>query len=237
MLPLTEKMPKALVPVLGEPFIAHVLRLLASNGFMHVVLCVGYRSDMIEEYVGSGSRFGLRVEYSHDGAVPIGTAGAVRRARKKLGDPFFVVYGDAYLSCDYAAVQRAFENRGVDGLVTVYHNRGALAPSNVMMRGGTIVRYEKGTTDPGFEYIDYGVEVFRSQAFDGFVEDGPMDLGSVVRALIAAGSITAFEVRNRFYEIGSPEGLAETTLFLKMQPRPQCADPLVQPHQDAIDPR
>lgn len=215
MLPLTEKLPKALLPVLGEPFIGHLLRLLASSGFAHVVLCVGYRGEMIQDYVGDGSRFNLHVQYSHDGTEPIGTGGAVRKARQKLGDRFFVMYGDAYLPCDYAAVERAFENGGVNGLMTVYHNRGALAPSNVMMRDGTIVRYEKGGTNPEFEYIDYGVEVFCSEAFEGFAEDGPIDLGSVIRSLIDAGSIAAFEVPDRFYEVGSPDGLAETAAFLE----------------------
>ena len=98
--PLTDRIPKALVDVNGEPFIAHQMRLLRSNGVERVVYCAGYRGEMIREYTGDGARFGLEVEYSFDGPAPLGTAGAIKRALPLLGESFFVLYGDSYLPCD-----------------------------------------------------------------------------------------------------------------------------------------
>ncbi len=215
MFPTTETIPKALIPVLGQPFIGHLLRLLAANGFTDAVLCVGYLGEMIERYVGNGSRFGLDVRYSYDGPALIGTAGAIRRAVEKLGGRFFTIYGDAYLPCDYGAIQQTFDNATADGLMTIYHNRATGVPSNVMVTDGVIKAYEKGTADPRFEYIDYGVQVFRSSAFDGVRQEKRTDLAIVIERLIAAGSLAAFEVLQRFHEIGSPEGLAEITAYLK----------------------
>src|SRR5271165_5405998 len=106
--PMTETIPKALIELNGEPFIAHQLRLLSSRGIKRAVLCVGYRGEMIEEFVGDGAPFGLHAEVLFDGPTLLGTAGAVRRALPLLGENFFVLYGDSYLPCDYSAVASAF---------------------------------------------------------------------------------------------------------------------------------
>src|SRR4249920_371008 len=105
--PVTETIPKALIEVAGEPFLAHQLRLLRRNGFDHVVLCVGYLGEQIRDFAGDGSSFGLRVEYVFDGPKLLGTAGALRRALPQLGDAFAVTYGDSYLPVDYrGAIER-----------------------------------------------------------------------------------------------------------------------------------
>src|SRR5712691_5353435 len=106
--PLTETIPKALIDVNGEPFIAHQLRLLRTNGIERVVVCAGYLGEMIQEYVGIGVRFGLHVAFVFDGPKLLGTAGAIKRALPLLGPEFFVLYGDSYLPCDYHAVQSSF---------------------------------------------------------------------------------------------------------------------------------
>src|SRR5947207_8308008 len=86
-----ENIPKALLDINGEPFLARQLELLHKNGIRHVILCVGHLADQIEAFAGDGSRFGLKVEYSHDGPEPLGTAGAIRRALPKLNSAFFVL--------------------------------------------------------------------------------------------------------------------------------------------------
>src|ERR1039458_4877965 len=95
--PVTEKIPKALIEINGEPFLAHQLRLLASKGVKRAILCVGYLGEMLEAYAGDGSRFGLQLTYVPDGPHLRGTAGAVAHARPLLGESFFVLYGDSYL--------------------------------------------------------------------------------------------------------------------------------------------
>ena len=99
--PITEKIPKSLVDVAGEPFIVRQLDYLFRQRVRDVVLCIGYLGEMIEAVVGDGSRFGLRVSYSIDGPILLGTGGALRRAAPLLGEAFFVLYGDSYLPVDY----------------------------------------------------------------------------------------------------------------------------------------
>src|SRR5262249_660102 len=104
MLPMTESVPKALLNVAGEPFVAHQLRLFRREGIKRVVLCLGHLGDQVVDFVGDGSRFGLKVDYSFDGDKLAGTGGAIVNALPLLGDAFFVAYGDSYLDTDYSAV-------------------------------------------------------------------------------------------------------------------------------------
>ena len=212
--PVTEKIPKALVDVNGRPFIVHQLKLLASQGVARAVLCVGHLGDMIVKEIGDGARLGMKVEYSFDGGRLRGTAGAVANALDKLGPAFFTLYGDSYLECDMAAVQKAFEASGKSGLMTVYRNEGRWGPSNVEYDGGRIAAYDKKNPTPRMHHIDYGIGVFKSSVFESLEPDRPCDLETVYQGLLARGELAAFESPTRFYEIGSPEGLKETRRYL-----------------------
>jgi N-acetyl-alpha-D-muramate 1-phosphate uridylyltransferase len=212
--PVTESIPKSLIPILGEPFIAHQLRLLRANGITRVVLCAGYLGAMIQEFVGDGSSFGIESSYSFDGARPLGTAGAIRKALPRIGDSFFVLYGDSYLPCDYRAVATAFEDAGTRGLMTIYRNEGNFDSSNVEAAEGRIVRYDKRNRTLAMRHIDYGLGVFRSSAFDQLSADVPRDLADIYQELLRDGQLAAWEVTQRFYEIGSTRGICDLERYL-----------------------
>jgi NDP-sugar pyrophosphorylase family protein len=215
--PVTERVPKALVELCGEPFLAHQLRLLRDNGIQFVVLSVAYRGEMIREWAGDGTRFGLRIEYVFDGPVLLGTGGAVKRALPLLGQEFFVLYGDSYLPCNFRAVQQAFLASDRLGMMTVFHNQGQWDSSNVEFADGRILAYDKNNRTPAMHHIDYGLGVFRREAFDTKAEGTPIDLAQIYQDLLRRGQLAAFEVGERFYEIGSPEGLMETEKFLALR--------------------
>ncbi len=207
--PITEKIPKALVSVAGEPFLAHQLRLLHSRGLRRAVLCVGYLGEMIEREFGDGAAFGVELRYSFDGPKLLGTGGALRQALPLLGDEFFVLYGDSYLPIDYAAVAAAFQNSGQPALMTVFRNEGAWDTSNVWFEDGRIVRYDKRERVPEMRHIDYGLGAFRRSVFAGRSADVAFDLADVQRELVAKSALAGHEVFQRFYENGSHAGLAE----------------------------
>jgi NDP-sugar pyrophosphorylase family protein len=213
--PITERIPKALVEINGEPFIAHQLRLLRSRGIRRVVLCLGYLGEMVRDFVGDGQAFGLAVEYSFDGPVLLGTAGAIHRALALLGGAFFVLYGDSWLPCDYAEAEAYFLQSGKSGLMTVFRNEGQWDSSNVEFDGGRILAYDKKNRTARMHYIDYGLGVFKSQAFDGLADGSVHDLAALYQDLLARGDLAALEMEERFYEIGSPAGIAELSMALK----------------------
>jgi NDP-sugar pyrophosphorylase family protein len=204
--PLTETIPKSLIPIHGEPFIAHQLRLLHDRGIERTVVCVGYLGEMIREFVGDGEAFGLSIDYCWDGPVPLGTAGAIRNALPLLGEAFFVMYGDSYLLCNYRAVEEAFSTSGRQALMTVFRNEGQWDTSNVEFHDGQIWAYDKQHRTPGRRYIDYGLGVFQQSVFVA-LPDGPSDLATVYQDLLARNELAAFQVKERFYEAGSLEGI------------------------------
>ena len=215
LLPLTEKVPKSLLLIDGEPFLAHQLRLLVSQGIREIVLCCGHLGEQIEAFVGDGAGFGCNIRYSHDGDSLLGTGGALRRALPLLGESFFIMYGDSYLSLDFLRVREAFAASRQPALMTVWRNDGWLDRSNIEMRGGKIARYEKGShQDPKLRHIDYGLSLLSADALEECPETYSFDLACVMARLAADGRLAAYEVRERFYEIGSPEGLRATEEML-----------------------
>jgi NDP-sugar pyrophosphorylase family protein len=213
--PITETIPKALVSVAGAPFIAHQLRLLHGAGLRRIIICAGYLGEMIAAEIGDGANFGLRVEYSFDGPTLLGTGGALKRALSLLGRRFFVLYGDSYLPIDYRKVARAFVNGGTPGLMTVYGNQGRWDTSNVQFEAGKILRYDKKQLTPGMHHIDYGLGVLAAETLASWPENEPFDLADVYQHLLAKKQLSGHEVTERFYEIGSPAGLAELDAFLR----------------------
>jgi NDP-sugar pyrophosphorylase family protein len=219
--PITATIPKLLVEVAGEPFFSHQIRLLQQAGLRRLVLCVGHLGEQIVAAYGDGAQWGLRIEYSFDGPKLLGTGGALRRALPLLGDAFYMLYGDSYLPIDYRAVGDRFLASGRLGLMTVYENRERYDASNVWFEDGRIRVYDKRRRVPQMQHIDYGLGLFRAEAFAGYPLDAPLDLADVQMDLVARGELAGYEVTQRFYEIGSPAGLAELNLHL----RPPAADP------------
>ncbi len=209
----TREVPKPLLEVAGEPFLLHQLRQLAVGGVREVVLCVGHRGELIQERLG-GERFGVRVRYSFDGPGLDGTLGALRRARALLGERFLVLYGDAYLRVDHAAVVRAWLDSGREAVMTVLRNDGRWDASNAVYRDGLVREYDKRARTPRMRWIDYGLGGLRAAALD-LVPESERDLAALYTALARAGELLGFEVRERFYEIGTPAALAETDAFLR----------------------
>jgi NDP-sugar pyrophosphorylase family protein len=213
--PLTGTVPKAMLEVAGEPFIAHQLRLLRREGITRVVLCTGYLAEQIEAYVGDGSRFGLRVDYKRDGPRLLGTGGALYAALDLLGSEFIAMYGDSWLDTAYAPIVDAFRASGRPALMTVFRNAGRWDRSNVWFEDGRIRLYDKRGHSARMHHIDWGLGMIRADVLAGRPADEPFDLADVYSDLARAGRLAGYEVTTRFYEIGSAEGLRETDTLLR----------------------
>ncbi|HZR06410.1 MAG TPA: nucleotidyltransferase family protein [Candidatus Udaeobacter sp.] len=218
--PVTDKTPKALLSVAGEPFVVHHLRLLRSQGLRKIVLCVGYLGDMIKAKVGDGSDLGLQIAYSFDGPTLLGTGGALKRALLMLGQQFLVTYGDSFMPVDYSAIVEAFVLSGKPALMAVLENEGRWDASNVWFEAGRILHYDKRVPTPEMRHIDYGISVLNAGVFASFPSNSAFDLADIYSRLASEKRLAAFEVKQRFYEIGSPQGLAELDSLLRGKPAP-----------------
>jgi MurNAc alpha-1-phosphate uridylyltransferase len=211
---LAGDLPKALIPVAGAPFIAHQLDWLRRSGVSDVALLTGYRADLIEAFVKDGAAFGVRVRYSADGDVLRGTAGAIRRALPLLGDTFITIYGDSLLQADPVAVAAALRPAD-EGVMAVFRNDDRDLSSNVRLDGELVASYDKQASPGTMTHIDYGINVFRASVFAAVPPDRAVDLQEVHQAMIERRTLRAFPVTERWYEIGTPEGLAQTDGFLR----------------------
>lgn len=216
----TEDMPKALIPVHGEPFAYHQLAWLAKSGVRSVVFSIGYKGERIREAVGDGSRWGLEVSYVDEGKDLRGTGGAVRLCVEsgRMAETFWVLYGDSYLPIELPPIGDHFARSGCHTLMTVLKNQGQWDASNAIYRDGQVVLYDKTLGDrkpPDMTYIDYGLSILtRETVRERIPADRKSDLAEYFTAASRTGALAGFEVTERFYEIGSPQGLADFEAFL-----------------------
>ncbi len=222
--PLTALVPKILLEVAGRPFAEHQVELLKRNGISTVVFCLGHLEEQVVAALGDGRRWQMRFLYASDGANLVGTGGALCRALGLLGPAFFVMYGDSYLDCDYNAIEECFRASGKPGLMVVHRNEDRWDRSNVEVAGGRIVRYDKVHRDAAMRHIDYGLGILTPEAFAPWTGDAgahePFDLAAVYQHLIESDGLASYEVPQRFYEIGSLEGLEETRALLEARQKP-----------------
>ncbi len=220
MRPLTEHVPKHLLPVHGVPFAHHQLTWIAAHGVTHVTYCIGELADQIRDFVGDGSAYGLRVTYVEDGQPLRGTAGALRRALEAgaLDEAFLVLYGDSFLPINFQAVWDVFCGQPLPALMTVLKHDPRWEVGNVEYAEGVVLRYHKSKVDTGMPYVDYGLSVYRRDVIAARVPaDEPHDLATLQTALAAEGQMAGFKVTQRFYEVGSMSGLKDLEQWLDTQ--------------------
>ena len=213
--PLSRSTPKSMLAINGRPFMEHQFKLLSGNGIRDIVLCVGHFHEQIMDYFGDGSRFGVNIKYSVDGDTLLGTGGALRRAYPLLDDEFSVMYGDSYLMLPYENIWRAYRESGKPGLMVVYRNDNRYDRSNLIVRDRRVVLYDPKHERDDLVFIDEGLTVLKKSVLQSIPENTPFGLGSLFSEMARRGDLASFETSQRFYEIGSVNGLEELKTVLR----------------------
>ena len=207
--------PKSLLTVGGRPFLAWQLERLVGSGYREVLLLTGHLGDAIAAFVGDGSSFGVSARTVPDGPELLGTAGALRHALGELDEEFLVTYGDSYLPFDYSAPLADLRAHPTAlGTMAVFPNAGRWDASNTSVSGEMVAHYEKGAKDPAFDHIDYGATALRRSVIAAIPEGVAQGLDAVQSELARRRALRAYVAAKRFYEIGSPKGLAELDRLL-----------------------
>ena len=211
--PMTETVPKPLVSVAGKPFLAHQIQLLANQGFKDFLLLTGYLSGMIQDYFKDGHSCGVRIRYSVEKEI-LGTAGALKNAQNDLKDTFMLLNGDTLVSMDYSGFLDVFSGNRKQGLVVVTRHPRHRQKANMLVDPrGQIVCNDKNNTS-GMNGQDAGVSVFRKNVLR-FIPEGRASMEDAVYApLIRNHELMAYLTEERFYDMGSAEGLKELEAFL-----------------------
>jgi N-acetyl-alpha-D-muramate 1-phosphate uridylyltransferase len=216
MRPITDKIPKTLLPVCGRPFAYHQLHWLAAQGVTEAVYAIGHKGHLIREYWAHEPTPIPSIDYVDEGDHLRGTGGAIRLALEQgvLKESFLIIYGDSFLPVEFAPVWQAFQSSNKPALMTVLQNEGRWDRSNVVYDTGRVVLYDKAA-NVAMHYIDYGLSAFHRDLFEK-IPDKVFDLSTLFHDLSLQGNLAGFEVRERFYEIGSPEGLVALEEYLKL---------------------
>lgn len=212
---LTENRPKSLVTTADRPFIDSQMDLLSENGCKEVIFCIGHLGEKIRSYVGTGEKWGLEVGYSEDGPTPLGTGGALKKALHLLGNTFFVTYGDSYLREPWRNVRQSYERQEQpEGLMTVFPTSGQWGTNNVLLQNGKIQCYDKSGHTAEMAHIDYGLLILSRTAVQR-IEKTQFDLEELQQDLIRRKTMGVHVCKERFYEVGSLQGIKELDILLK----------------------
>ena len=214
---LAKNIPKSMIEIDGKPFLEYQIENLKNHSIRDLVLCVGHLSEQIENYFGDGKKFGVNIQYSHDGDKPLGSIGAIKNAEPLLEDEFFIMYGDSYLSVDFQKAYSFFIQNNKLGLMVVYKNYDKYDKSNIVVKDNMVVKYGKNNRTNDMIYIDYGTSVIRKKALDLIPKNTFYTTGQFFSDLIKKEELLAFEAKKRFYHIGNPESLEEFRHFIRSQ--------------------
>jgi MurNAc alpha-1-phosphate uridylyltransferase len=214
LMPITKNTPKSLVLINDKPFIHYQLEYLKKQKIKNIVLCVGHFGKMIENEIGDGKKYGLSIKYSYDGKNLLGTGGAIKKALPMLDETFYIMYGDSLLPINYKTIEKKFLASNKPALMTMIKNNNQWDKSNILYNGKYIVEYNKKNPTGKMKYVDYGLGILSKAAFKSFKKQRSFDLGDLYHQLSIEKKLGSYLVKKRFYEIGSHQGLLDTSDFI-----------------------
>ena len=200
MRPLTDTMPKPLLPLKGRPLIEHHLRNLSNAGIRDFVINTGWLGEQIPAALGNGNRWNSRIQYSHEGWPALETAGGIQKALPLLGEePFLLVNGDVYVETEWKYwARRGLAHGDLAHLI--------LVPNPVHNPKGDFGLVASRVHEEGQQYTYSGIAVLSPELFAG-LKPGPAKLAPLLRKTIDAGCVTGELFKGRWVDIGTPERL------------------------------
>jgi len=208
MRPFTDQIPKPLLEVAGKPLIVWHLEKLAKANFEEVIINHAHLGEMIETYLGDGSRWNLKITYSREGS-PLETAGGIKKALPLIGDqPFLVVNADIYTDFNFATIKNRNLNDCKGHLVMVKNPKQH--PDGDFFLQNNQIELE------GKERLTFsGIAIYQPKIFEDINIEPVAKLAPILKKLIDTKCISGEAYQGLWFDIGTPERLNEVNLFLK----------------------
>lgn len=211
---LAKDIPKSMIEIQGKPFLEYQIENVKKHSITDIVLCIGHLSEQIKDYFGNGKKLGVNICYSYDKDKPLGPIGALKNAESLLQDTFFIMYGDSYVFVDFDKVYSYFKKQNKTALMVVYQNFDKFDTSNIIINNEKVAKYG-GEKTKETTYIDYGVSLFRKKIFENIPADTFYLTNDLFSKLVKQKELLAYEVKKRFYHIGTPEALKEFKKYIE----------------------
>ncbi|MCX5712320.1 MAG: HAD-IIIA family hydrolase [Candidatus Omnitrophica bacterium] len=207
--PLTDTIPKPMLPVNGKPFLEYLLEQLKDNGIKEVVLLTGYLGGQIREYFGNGERVGLTIKYSH-GPIEWETGRRLAQAKSMLDERFLLLYSDNFVPFDLKKSLRF--NKEQDKLLTfIVHPKDK---GNIRLGGdGQVIAYDKSRSSKGLDFVELGYMVVSKKVFDYYTCENP-SFSDIISILVLKGQVSGEPVLSDYYSISDLERLKLAEKYL-----------------------
>lgn len=216
---LAKDTPKSMIKINGKPFLEYQIELLKKQGITDIILCVGHLSEKIEKHFGNGKKYNVKLRYSYDSDPQLGPIGALKKAEASLENIFFTMYGDSYVFLDFKKLYRRFQQIDKLALITVYKNYDKYDKSNLAVKNGNVIK-AGGKKTKDMVYVDYGVSIFRKKTLELIPKDTFVSTKDLFSKLIKLDELPAFEVKKRFYHIGTPQSIEEFEKYINFNKIP-----------------
>jgi D-glycero-D-manno-heptose 1,7-bisphosphate phosphatase len=215
---LTEARPKPMVEIHGRPFLEYLIEMLREQGFSEVLLLLGYLADVVEDYFGDGSRFGVRIVYSVTPPEDL-TVRRIQAVRTRLDDIFLLMYCDNYWPMQFDRLWSHYLSAGTAGLTTVYTNKDGYSRNTVRVSAdGFLEQVDRTRSAPGLNGIEISYAILRRELLDRLPAHDMLIEEALYPQLAAERQLAAYVTDHRYYSVGSVERLPLTEKFLARRP-------------------
>ena len=206
----TKKNPKCLIDINGKPFLYYQLKYLKKNNIKDVIVSVGYQGGKIKSYLKKNIDF-INTKIVNDGKRPLGTGGATIKSLRFLKNFFFIIYGDSYLNFNL----RKLVKKNNLATMAIFRNNNKYDKSNIELQKLKKILYFRKIPKKRLFYIDYGASYVSKRIFKGIKKNAKLDLAVLFEKISQNNMLKGFEVKKRFYEIGSYNGIRDIKKYLK----------------------
>jgi histidinol-phosphate phosphatase family protein len=213
--PLTDTRPKPMIEILGKPFLAYQIEQLRDQGFEKILLLLGYLPDVVQDYFGDGSRWGVKIEYSVT-AVENETARRLKLAEASLDPCFILLYCDNYWPMQMEKMWPRFIASGAPAMITVYNNKDGYTRNSVRVEpSGWVSIYDKSCTHPDLNGVEISYAILRREIVEALTGENLLFETTAYPALVERNELFAFVSDHRYYSVGAHHRLPLTAEFFK----------------------
>jgi histidinol-phosphate phosphatase family protein len=215
--PLTDSIPKPLVPVNDRPFLSYLLQQVKSQGIQDVLVLVGYLADQVREFCGDGSQWGLNITCV-ESPLEAETGQRLSDVASLLDSHFLLMYCDNYWPMDLPRMWDAYRKAGTPAMITVYSNRDGYSRANVRVDdGGLVTAYDPGRSSPDLNGVEIGYALLNNDVVAQIPSGNARFEHTVYPTLSERSALAAFTTDHRYYGVGSFERLKLTEAFFEPQ--------------------
>lgn len=207
--PLTYEIPNAMIPFRGKPLLDYLIKQLKNNGITDIVICVGHLAEKIIERFGDGDRWGVKITYSHDTSKPLGTAGALKKAKRFLeSGPFLVIHGDVLSNIDIQDMIGFHDGKSYLATLALTTVDNPSLCGVVRVKGIDLVEYDEKPLKNNYKsnLIHAGIYILEPKVFDYFPKKKKASMEKdVFPRLASEGKIAAYLFEGQWFDISYPK--------------------------------